>query len=188
MRYNVKDAFLIPNILCYVRILLIPIFTILYVNDYYVPAAVVVAISGITDMLDGLIARKCNMITDLGKLIDPVADKFTQAALLLCLLSRYRMMYIVVAVFFVKELAMCAMGIFSAYKKRKLDGAKWFGKVSTIIQFVTMIVLFAFPSIDEKAATLMLSVVLLFLMLAFIMYINEYIMLNQKKGRAVSDK
>ena len=73
-----KDIFSIPNILSFVRILLIPIFVWLYVTagtsgEYYLAAAVVVA-SGITDFLDGQIARRCNMITEFGKFLDPLAD------------------------------------------------------------------------------------------------------------------
>ena len=88
-----KDIFSIPNILSFIRILLIPIFVWLYVTagtsgEYYLAAAVVVA-SGITDFLDGQIARRCNMITEFGKFLDPLADKLTQGTLFLCIAINY---------------------------------------------------------------------------------------------------
>ena len=86
-----REIFSIPNLMGYFRILLIPLFSWMYctadsTGDYYA-AAVVVGISGLTDMFDGKIARRFNMITELGKFIDPLADKLTQAALLICLFS-----------------------------------------------------------------------------------------------------
>ena len=88
-KFEVKDLFKLPNILCYIRIALVPLFVYLYFTaeepvDYYV-ATLVVMLSGITDFLDGQIARRCNMITDLGKIIDPAADKLMQLAMLVTL-------------------------------------------------------------------------------------------------------
>lgn len=81
-KITAKEIFSIPNLMGYFRILLIPVFTWIYVqadsvSDYYT-AAVLVGISGLTDMFDGKVARKFNMITELGKFIDPLADKLTQ--------------------------------------------------------------------------------------------------------------
>ena len=89
-KFEIKDLFKLPNILCYIRIALVPLFLYLYFTamepkDYYI-ATLVVLLSGITDFLDGQIARRCNMITDLGKIIDPVADKLMQFAMLIALI------------------------------------------------------------------------------------------------------
>ena len=86
-KMTAKEIFSIPNLMGYFRILLIPVFSWIYihadgVSDYYM-AAVLVGISGLTDMFDGKVARKFNMITELGKFIDPLADKLTQGALVL---------------------------------------------------------------------------------------------------------
>ena len=91
-RIDKREIFSIPNLMGYFRILLIPLFSWLYctadsTGDYYAAAAVV-GVSGLTDMFDGKIARRFNMITELGKFIDPLADKLTQAALLICLAVR----------------------------------------------------------------------------------------------------
>ena len=100
--YSRKEIFSIPNILGYFRILLIPVFMTLYFkaekpSDYFA-AAVVVGISSLSDMFDGLIARKFNMITELGKFIDPLADKLTQGALIVCFVARYPLMWLLVGI------------------------------------------------------------------------------------------
>ena len=101
-----REIWSIPNIMGYFRILLIPIFVYLYftaetANDYYVVAGIVL-ISTITDFLDGFIARKFKMVTNLGKFIDPVADKLTHAALVICLASQYSLMIVVIVFMFIK--------------------------------------------------------------------------------------
>ena len=88
-----KDLFTIPNLLCYFRILLVPAFLYVFLNaanrEDYLFAAGIILIGGITDFLDGFIARKFNMITQLGKLIDPVADKLMQLAIIAVLAIRF---------------------------------------------------------------------------------------------------
>lgn len=168
-------AFSPPNILSYIRILLIPVFISVYFRERYIAAAALVALSGLTDTADGYIARKYNMITEWGKILDPIADKLTQGALILCLLSRYRNMWILVVLFAVKELTMAVVGLLTLLiKKKKLPGAKWFGKVSTVVQFVCMTVLFAF-SLPEKAVDIIILVCACFMLMAFYMYMREYV-------------
>ena len=79
-----EEAFSIPNLLSYFRLLLIPVFIVLYVHEEFTAALITLAVSGLSDILDGRIARRYNMVTDLGKVLDPVADKLTQCAMMLC--------------------------------------------------------------------------------------------------------
>ena len=107
MKYTKKEIFSIPNCLGYFRILLIPIFILLYVkaetkSDYYVAAAVIL-ISGITDFLDGFIARTFHQVTELGKALDPVADKMTQGAIIIALMFKIEKMWMLVVFFLCKE-------------------------------------------------------------------------------------
>jgi cardiolipin synthase len=153
-----KEIFSIPNILGYFRILLIPFFMYTYLNaktvsDYYAPA-VIVGVSSITDMFDGLIARKFNMVTQLGKLIDPFADKLTQGALIICFLLKYQYMRYLLVLYVLKEGFMLVAGIFMLHHNgKKLNGAKWFGKVSTALVYIVMFILFLnpifFPKMNE---------------------------------------
>ena len=82
MMFTKKEIFSIPNILCYFRILLVPVFLWAYFDlqsdEGHFVAAIILVLSSLSDFFDGFIARKCHMITELGKLIDPVADKLTQ--------------------------------------------------------------------------------------------------------------
>lgn len=127
-----EELFSIPNCMGYFRILLIPVFCVVYLQadtmkDYYVAAAIV-AVSTITDLLDGKVARKFNMITEFGKFLDPFADKLTHAAIALCLAVRYTSMRYLVLLMLVKEGFMAVMGLINLRRGKKLDGAKWFAK------------------------------------------------------------
>ena len=103
-RFNKKDLFTIPNLMGYFRILLIPVFCYFYIKKQaYLLAAGIVLISSLTDLFDGYIARRFNMVTELGKALDPVADKLTHAALALCLAFRYPLMWALLALMAVKE-------------------------------------------------------------------------------------
>lgn len=126
-----------------------PVFVSLYLHaetdrGYYIAAAVM-GISSITDMFDGLVARKFNMITEFGKFLDPFADKMTHGAILLCLWTRYPYMAVLVILFVVKEGFMAVMGLVKLREGKKLDGAMWFGKVCTALLFVVMFVLILVP-------------------------------------------
>lgn len=110
-----EEFFSIPNCMGYFRILLIPFFCVIYLKadsmkDYYL-AAGIVAISTITDFLDGKVARKFHMITEFGKFLDPLADKLTHGAIALCLAFRYEAMRYLVALMLVKEGFMAVMGL-----------------------------------------------------------------------------
>lgn len=157
MKMDRKDWFTVPNLLGYFRILLIPVFAWFYLTAESVrqlyAAAVVIGISGLTDMFDGKIARHFNQITELGKFLDPLADKLTQGAVILCIASRYPLMWILVGLFCIKEGFMGIMGIaMLKHNGRKLDGAKWFGKVCTASVYVVLFLLLLFPVMKEWAA------------------------------------
>ena len=99
----------------YFRILLIPVFCYLYITAEtereYLYAALVVLLSSLTDLFDGKIARRFHMVTELGKALDPIADKLTHAALAICLATRYPMMWALIALMLVKEGYMGVMGL-----------------------------------------------------------------------------
>lgn len=184
MKIPVRDFFTIPNSLSYIRLLLIPVFMVLYLTavetkDYYL-AGIIVVFSGLTDLLDGLIARKLNQITELGKLLDPVADKLTQVAVIICLISRYEKMWIVISLFIAKELFMAINAIILYRQGKKLDGAKWFGKISTAVFYTCMTLLVAFPSIQSTTAASLMIITVFFLTLSFLLYGREFFKMYQK--------
>ena len=173
-----KEVLSIPNIMGYFRIILIPIFLYTYYNatsakDYYIVAGIV-CISGITDFLDGYVARNFNMITELGKFMDPFADKLTQAALVFCLASRHKLMWYLVGLFILKEGFMVVMGIIMLRRGKKLDGAKWFGKVCTAVLYVVMFILILLPSINDFIANNLIIICGIFMLMSFILYIQVF--------------
>lgn len=174
MEFSRSELFSIPNLLSYFRIVLIPFFIHAYLGattpkDFYVAAGIVM-LSGLTDLLDGLIARRFHMITELGKALDPFADKLTQAAIAICLCSRYRQMIWLVLLFVVKEFTMALVSFRLLRRKQKLDGALWYGKASTTVFYLMMIILIAFPTLPELMIDVMIALVWVFLLFSFVMY------------------
>lgn len=129
----------IPNILSLFRLLLIPAIMWLYIvkKDPLWTTAILV-LSGVTDVVDGIIARKCHMISDFGKAFDPVADKLTQIAMLFCLVSRYHWMLLPLCVMVVKEVSAGILGLLVIRKTGKVDGAVWHGKATTVSLYSMM--------------------------------------------------
>lgn len=173
-----KNYFNIPNLLCYFRILLIPVYLIIYINadntsDYYI-AALIVFISGLTDLLDGKIARRFNMVTEFGKVIDPAADKLTQAALVISLTFRYPLMYAVLGIFVIKELTLLSIGYWFLRHERKMDGAQLYGKICTTLIYIAMIILVLYPEIALSTANLLMIICIAGLIYSFISYLLFY--------------
>lgn len=123
-----KEIFTIPNLLSLFRLVLIPVYAYIYLHateDWqYLIAGTIMAVSCITDMIDGKIARRFNMISTLGKILDPLADKITQFTLTLCLSLKYPILYPVLALFLVKELFQVIAGISHLRTQQATDDAK----------------------------------------------------------------
>ncbi len=119
------------------RIALLPFIVWMFSEDQYKIAIVLIVISGLSDVLDGKIARKYNMITDLGKVLDPLADKLTQGILLICLaLFYYPPLWALIVLFALKELIIVAFGMVVFRKMDVVPSAKWFGKLNSSLLFV----------------------------------------------------
>lgn len=174
-----------PNLLSLLRIALIPVFAGVYLTAQAQPwfyiAALILLLSGITDLLDGLIARKCNMVTQLGKILDPLADKLTQAAACIVLGVRNPEFWVILALFLVKELLMLAAGLKLYRRDKSLDGSKWFGKLYTVVFYVIMLLVIAFPNLKTPLVFGLLVVMAVFMLFAFFMYIPVFLRLNRKR-------
>lgn len=131
----------IPNVLSFFRLLLIPVIMWLYiVKKDPIRTTVILILSGVTDVVDGIIARKCNMVSDFGKAFDPVADKLTQIAMLFCLVSRFKWMLLPLCVMVAKEITAGILGLLVIRKTGKVDGAVWHGKATTVSLYSMMII------------------------------------------------
>ena len=128
----------IPNILTILRFILIPFIVVFIAFNNYIAAFVVLTISGITDILDGFIARKFNFISDFGKLIDPLADKTTQISVLITLALKDVIPFWILLVVFLKEFLMIAGASF-LYGKELDVSSKWYGKLTTVLFYIAIV-------------------------------------------------
>ncbi len=173
-----KEILSIPNLLSLFRLVLIPVYIILYLNATkpidYVVAASILAVSCLTDMIDGKIARHFNMVTTLGKLLDPVADKATQFALTVCLAIRHPVLWNLAGLFVLKEGFQFIAGLVTYRKRKMLTGALITGKICTTILFVTLIIMVLLPDLKPETINLITIVDALFMLVSFGHYAFTY--------------
>lgn len=166
-----NKIFTIPNILSFFRLALIPIFVWAYCGaEQYGLTAALLVISGITDVLDGFIARHFDMISDLGKALDPVADKLTQLAMLFCLVTRFPLMLLPLIVLLAKEIASGIMGLVVIRKTGAVHGAVWHGKVTTVLLYLTMVIHVLWYKIPELASDCMIFACVGMMVLSLVLY------------------
>ena len=133
------DFKLIPNYLTILRFILVPIIFLYIIFEHYLSAFIVFVIANLTDILDGRIARKYNIITDWGKLMDPLADKITQIATISALILKGIIPFWILVVITTKELIMISVA-FVLYKKQFVTvHSKWYGKAATISFFIAIV-------------------------------------------------
>ena len=134
-----STVFTIPNLLSFFRLLLIPVIVHMMVAEKNALwAAGLVVLSGLTDVVDGFIARRFHMVSDLGKALDPIADKLTQVAVLACLTFQHPLMFLPLALLMLKETAAAVMGLVVIRRTGQVFGADWHGKVATALLYATM--------------------------------------------------
>ncbi len=172
-RLTLGQIFSLPNILSYIRILMIPVIMMCYLGlKLPITSAILVIASGFTDVLDGFIARKFHMVTDFGKLIDPIADKLTQAALICCLIPQYLVVVVLVALMAVKELLLLKWGLKAFHEREKVNSSKWFGKLCSLFIYLSLFVLFLRPIIlfPEFVAYILIGLSIVFVIASTVMY------------------
>ena len=133
-----KIAKHIPNILTIFRFILIPFIVLNLANDKYLAAFVIFTVSGLTDILDGFIARKFNFITNFGKLIDPLADKCTQIITWATLALKNIIPMWIIIIVILKEFIMVAGASF-LYGKELVVSSKWYGKLATVLFYIAIV-------------------------------------------------
>lgn len=146
-----KGCWTIPNLLSFIRILLIPVFAYLFYNDQKIAAVAVLAVSGLSDTFDGQIARRFNQVSALGKVLDPVADKLTQITIAVMLLidfrnaenSLIRAFGWVFLVFLIKEAVMIIGGLVMLLLNIRPGAAEIWGKLATLVFYCGMTVIIA---------------------------------------------
>ena len=172
-----QEAFSIPNLLSYFRLLLIPLFIQLYIRGDFTEALITLAASGLSDIIDGRIARKYNMVTDLGKVLDPVADKLTQCAMMICVATRYPAMWWLLGIHVVKELIMIVVGYYVLKKTDTVNSAIWCGKLCTGVIYAVMMSHVILRDIPQSVSAASAAVCAGLIVLSLVVYTARYVRL-----------
>jgi cardiolipin synthase len=172
-----KKVVTVPNVLSLFRIILIP-FIIWAYCVLHSPnvTAMLVVLSGLTDVVDGFIARHFHMISNVGKALDPIADKLTQIAMLFCLWTRFPLILLPLIIILVKEISSFVLRAVVIRKTGEVDGAVWHGKVNTVILYAVMflhIVWYGIPT-ELSAVCILLSCAMM--LLSYVLYSIDGIM------------
>ncbi|MBR1779004.1 MAG: CDP-alcohol phosphatidyltransferase family protein [Clostridia bacterium] len=178
----------IPNLISLFRIIVIIPYIILFLRDHYLLAGLVLVISGISDLLDGMVARKFNQVTELGKIIDPIADKLTLLAVLICLGMKFSEIIPLVVIFFLKEITMLIGGGFLINKRIAPIAAKWYGKIATVIFYISAVTIICLKAICKVSSPeiniILLSITAFFMIFALYKYsILFFTIVNDEKSK-----
>ena len=169
-----KELFTIPNLLSIFRVVLIPVYIAMYLRGEYFASAGVLAVSCLTDLVDGRIARKYNMITAVGKILDPLADKLTQFALILCLSFKHPILRWLIGCFAVKEGFQLIAGSINLKKGIMLKGALFSGKLCTTVMFISLIIMVLIPNLTDPVLMMITGVDIVFMVISFVDYCITY--------------
>ncbi len=180
-----KQIWSIPNLLSMFRILLIPLMVALYWKGRTIAALIVFGVSAASDIADGQIARRFNMVTDLGKMLDPLADKLTQGAAAICVAHNHPQLFLLFGLMAVKELTQAYIGARSMKQTGRAFSARWYGKACTVITTASLMAMFAFPRMPESwiNSTLILCGAVMLVTLA--LYVDYFL---RSRNAAVAEK
>ena len=165
----------VPNCLSFFRLLLVPFIVWSYLGLHNTTLTIILlALSAVTDILDGQIARHFNMISDLGKALDPVADKLTQVSIVTCLAFTYPLLWVLLGLCVIRETCMGIFGYLTIRKTNKVPGARWYGKVSTVVLYASALSMLIFKAMPAWVTTLLIALCNFFVFMALVLYIRYY--------------
>ncbi|MDD3337286.1 MAG: phospholipase D-like domain-containing protein [Lachnospiraceae bacterium] len=171
MKFNKREVFSIPNMMSYFRILLLPFLAAAILKEQYILQVVLMALSALTDFLDGKIARKFHMVTELGKALDPIADKLTLCLLFICLAVKNPYALVIAVVMLAKELFMGGMELLVRRKTGKTTGgATWYGKLCTAVLFLSMLLFLMMPHMPIVLSNIVMIVCVAIMIFTWWMY------------------
>ena len=179
-----KEICTIPNLLSLFRLVLIPVYIYIYVNatkpEHYWIASGILAVSCFTDLIDGKIARKFDMISAVGKVLDPLADKMTQLTLIICLSAHHKALRIMLVLFLIKEFYQLFAMLIFLKRGKALDGALLSGKICTTVLFLSLIVMVIMPGLSPNIISIIAIIDGIFMLVAFVHYIIAYYCMDNK--------
>lgn len=174
----------VPNLLSVFRLCLIPVCVWLYCvkKDYALTTAVLI-LSGLTDVVDGFIARRFHAVSNVGKVLDPIADKLTQAAMLICLVTRFRHMLAALLLMAVKELFAAVTGWLTIKKTGEVFSAKWHGKAATVLLYIMLVAHLVWINIPPLVSDLLIGLCCAAILLSFVLYGIQNLSLIKNSSR-----
>lgn len=185
-RADTNRVLTVPNLLSFFRILLIPVIIVLYTKEQYWWAFGLLVLSGATDVVDGWIARTFHVVSDFGKAIDPVADKLTQIALLLCLMPmKYWWM---VAILVTKEASIGILTLIALRRTHSVYSAGWYGKICTVVIYLSMFVLMLWRDADPTFVLVDAIVCSVLIAVAFVLYLIRYTAILRGAGKNTEEQ
>lgn len=186
-----KRNLTIPNILSVIRLVIIIPLVISFLHESYIEAGIYLLISGLSDMFDGAIARKFNQVTQLGKILDPIADKLTLIAVVICLAVLFPDVLPIVVILMLKDIIMLIGGAILLCMKIRPPAAKWYGKVATAIFYVSITTIVCLSAIfDYKNWVLdviLMSLTVIAMIVAFVSYAVIFVKLVKNRKNPVNE-
>ena len=181
---GVGKIFTIPNFLSLFRLCLIPGIAWLYIGQgNSLLAGGLLILSGITDVADGYIARRFHMVSDLGKILDPIADKVTQAAVLVCLLTKFPLIALPLIFLLLKEFCMAVTAALVIRRTGIVPQALWHGKAATVLLYSTMILHMFWQNIPWMLSTTLIVACALLIGVSGILYLGRYLPVLCQTGK-----
>lgn len=160
----------IPNLLSFFRLALIPFIVWAYFFNVPYLCAGLIVLSAITDLLDGYVARHFDMVSALGKALDPIADKLTLLAIIICVGIKKPILFLLAGVFAIKEIIMGIQGLIIIKKTGTTYSAKWYGKVTTAVMYISMVLIIVWANIPQIAIYIILIACSVLVLFSLIMY------------------
>lgn len=165
----------LPNLLTSLRFVLIPIYIGVFTSGHMIPAFLIVAAAGITDVLDGYIARRSGQITQIGIMLDPLADKLMLITVIISLVLTGHISWYAAGAMFVRDLGMIGAGLRAHFRGKKTVPANWMGKLTTILLYTAIMFIF----FEASFAQAFLWVVIVFSFITMFVYMIMYKTLNR---------
>lgn len=164
----------IPNVLSGLRIALLPFFIWQMIDGNNIAAGILLLISGLSDLFDGFLARRFHWVTNFGKLLDPIADKLTQAAVSVTLILRLPQYWYFFAFILFKDFVILLLGGYLLKQGMKFKGAKFLGKVSTFFFYGGMLLIVFWSGMSDWLTLFILITAVVLAFLSALLYIPEY--------------
>lgn len=191
--FKASDLVTVPNILTYLRFLLVAPFIFFFLNKNYIAAALCIGFSGLSDCLDGFLARKLDQVTSLGKILDPIADKVTLVSVAVCMVIYMPSLLPIMLVMIGKEFLMLLGGLILLIMKITPPPARWYGKVATVIFYLSVCTIIflkaAFNVTNDMLITVTFIVTAAFMVFALVMYaalIVKQIKAEKQENRSIN--